>query len=843
MSSRATTILTFLVISAAAGASAGSGAPSRAAGKPRPTGEPTSEPVTGPHAQPQDKDRESASERRAVRGSAVDESLESPELSELRQFEEQTFSRSGGTASVRDTDAPEEAPPELPGRWEGSGDVPEVLRSPERGATPGAGSAASRAPALPDSEWLRSLKLPELPVRWDPTVLHYLEFFRSHPRGHAIMGTWLRRAGRFRGLIEATLDKEGLPKDLLYLAMVESGFDTGARSRVGAGGIWQFMPGAARAYGLEVGYWLDARRDPERSVEAAARYLKDLYVRFGSWHLVFAAYNAGYGAVLQSITRYNTNDYWELCRHEAGLPWESSLYVPKILAAAIVGHNPEAFGFGDLVPDPPFAFERVDVPGGTSLATVARAIAARPEALAALNPQLARDRAPPDRPTYSLRLPVGSRELYAESFERDRAAGGRSGDGDRLDMVTLRFGETLESLARARGTSVRELRRLNGVKDGSELRAGVALLVPRRREASREGGGARDGTAVGPATATAGGEAANVGAGAGAAGSDDDEILVAIPDRVFNYEGRERVFYRTRDADTLEEIGEVFGVRVDDLVEWNNLDATAKIHPRMVLQIFVRKDFDPRNVVLLDPAQVRVVTLGSREFLELEAARRGKKRLVVEARAGDTLAKVGRRYGLTVGDLARINRFSSSTDLQGGQQIVVYSPTGGPLREVARGMAIDPRRQRDGEHDRVAGAKVSTTVSARPASTPAPRPPLAPAPAGAKWTAKGSAQGMNRAEAPTRAKLPSLRQPTERKLAEVRPVPDKPGTSARPKASGGASGSGAAIGGKGPRPGEKPKAPVRKADGSKTDARSRNAPPAAPGAIGSPGKGVSRKPR
>jgi LysM repeat protein len=227
---------------------------------------------------------------------------------------------------------------------------------------------------------------------------------------------------------------------------------------------------------------------------------------------------------------------------------------------------------------------------------------------------------------------------------------------------------------------------------------------------------------------------------------------------------------------------------------------------------------------LLDPAQVRVVTLGSREFLELEAARRGKKRLVVEARAGDTLAKVGRRYGLTVGDLARINRFSSSTDLQGGQQIVVYSPTGGPLREVARGMAIDPRRQRDREHDRVAGAKVSTTVSTRPASTPAPRPP----------------------ETPTRGKLPSLRQPTERKLAEVHAAPRKPGTSVRPKTNAGAAAGVAVVAGagKGGRPGgEKPKAPARKADGSKTDPRSRSAPQAASGTIGSPGKGVSRKPR
>src|SRR4030095_11522717 len=118
--------------------------------------------------------------------------------------------------------------------------------------------------------------------------------------------------------------------------------------------------GAARAYGLEVSYWVDARRDPVQAVEAACRYLKDLYVRFGSWPLVVAAYNAGYGAVLKSITSYNTNDFWELLRHEAGLPWESSIYVPKILAAAIVGTNAAAFGFGDVVADAAYVYEQVE---------------------------------------------------------------------------------------------------------------------------------------------------------------------------------------------------------------------------------------------------------------------------------------------------------------------------------------------------------------------------------------------------------------------------------------------------------------------------------------------------
>ncbi|HXI58126.1 MAG TPA: transglycosylase SLT domain-containing protein, partial [Polyangia bacterium] len=410
---------------------------------------------------------ESASERRAVRGSAVDDGGESAELRELRRFEEQAFPR-GSVVPRPDGEAAggaAAAPASLPGHWGGSGDIPAELRSPE------STQRAVSAPPDPDSEWLRSLKLPDLPVRWDPQVLRYLDYFKNDPKGHLVMGNWLRRSGRFRELFEKTLQAQGLPKDLFYVAMVESGFDTSARSRVGAGGIWQFMPGAARAYGVEVSYWVDARRDPEKSGEAAARYLKDLFVRFGSWPLSLAAYNAGYGAVLRSITRYNSNDFWELCRHEAGLPWESSIYVPKIMAAAIVGHNREAFGFGDVTVDPPFVYETVEAPTGTSLATVARAAGAKLEVIQALNPHLIRDRVPPGRAMAPVRVPPGSSAQYAEALEAAR------GPSDRLDAVVLRFGETIDDVARARRIAPRDLRRINGVKDGGELRAGVTVLV------------------------------------------------------------------------------------------------------------------------------------------------------------------------------------------------------------------------------------------------------------------------------------------------------------------------------------------------------------------------------
>jgi membrane-bound lytic murein transglycosylase D len=638
---------------------------------------------------------ESLSERRAVRGAPVDDASavpESPELREVRRFEEQAFphgaplapAEGDGTDGSGADDTGADVP--LPGHWGGSGDVPPELRTP-------AAPARATAPAAvaPDSDWLRALKLPELPVRWDPLVLRYLDYFKNDPKGRLVMGNWLRRAGRFRALFEKTLERHGLPRDLVYVAMVESGFDTGARSRVGAGGVWQFMPGAARAYGLEVSYWLDARCDPERAAEAAARYLKDLYVRFGSWPLVFAAYNAGYGAVLKSITVYNTNDFWELVRHESGLPWESSIYVPKILAAAIIGTNAEAFGFGELAADPAYAYEVVEAAPGTAFSTIARAAGTRVETLEALNPELVRDRTPPDRGPSRVRVPPGSAVLYAANVEATRAG------ADRTETIVLRFGETLEDVARVRGVAVRELRRLNGVKDSSELRAGTSIVVPKRAPALAKGKvktPARD-----EGDAAADDDAADHGApkpadqGASApASDDDDDVIVAVPDRSFSYEGRERVFYRTREGDALDDIAGAFGVRSDELTEWNNLDASAKLHPHMVLQIFVRKDFDPVGVLLLDPAKVRVVTLGSEEFLELEAARKGRKRLTVTAKAGDTLAKLGRRYGLTPGDLARINRFSYNTELTDGQRIVVYSPTGEPPREVAMGLTPEPRR-------------------------------------------------------------------------------------------------------------------------------------------------------
>ena len=315
-------------------------------------------------------------ERAAVRGCPLDGCARWQD--ELREFELEAFAPGGGPwldGEVRPANGPR-----------GPVQRPSALR--------------------PDQPWLDALELPDLPVVWDRRVIDYLMFYKEDPRGRRLMRAWLERQGRYRDLIVGQLRAARLPEDLLYVALIESSYDPKTTSRVGAGGLWQFMPGLGKVYGLAIDRWVDERNDPVRSTEAAIANWIDLYQRFGDWHLALAAYNAGYGAVLKGIARFNTNDFWALIGYENALPWESSIYVPKALATAIVGHNRKAFGFDDVKESAPEAWDDVQVPVSLPLATVARAAGCTVADVQRLNPQLRRNRTPVGRPMV-LRVPAG----------------------------------------------------------------------------------------------------------------------------------------------------------------------------------------------------------------------------------------------------------------------------------------------------------------------------------------------------------------------------------------------------------------------------------------------------
>ena len=571
---------------------------------------------------------EDAVGRRAIRGSSVETAHESAELLYLRRFDEESFPRAPlfipplsdpGDEAIAPSPAPPHPSAESP---------PEALRSPEAPAVLDAVEADHSA-AIP---WLSGLRLPDMPVRFEPRLIRYLEFYKSDRRGRAIMASWLKRQGRYRALIETALRRYKLPESLLYVCMIESGYDPLDRSSAGASGLWQFMPEGGRIYGLRIDRWVDERRDPEKATEAVVHYFADLHARFGSWHLALAAFNAGYGAVLRAVAKYNTNDYWELSRNEDGLPWETTLYVPKALAAAIVGKNREVFGYADLAIDPPLAFDRVVVPSSTSLAGIAKAAGVTVAELAALNPELKCGRTPPE--SWEARVPSGAGPRFATAWPKSR---------DKIRERVVRFGERIEELARAFGTSSRELRRLNGFEDSAELKGGLTILVP-------------DGRPALPAP------------------PEELVSIVAVPDKDLVVAGRKRLFYRALPGDDLDAIASFFHVSTGDLGRWNSLDGDARLSSKMVLQIWVAPEFDTATVALLDPARVRVVTCGSAEFFDLVEARNGRKRVDYTIRAGDTMKRIGARFSLSEGDLERINRMGRKSDLKAGKTLIVYVP-------------------------------------------------------------------------------------------------------------------------------------------------------------------------
>jgi membrane-bound lytic murein transglycosylase D len=613
--------------------------------------------------------------RRSVAGApSADETsvgAETPELRALREAELELFPPA---APVQGSPWPSELP--FGAASEGA---PRVHAT---GVPPAAVTLPPPPEGAHDRTWLTKLELPDLPVRWDERVVRYLEFFRDDPRGHATFANLYRHSGRWRDVIRRTLRARSLPEDLAFVAMIESGFEPVARSAAGAAGIWQLMPETAKIYGLEVDRWLDQRLGAQPETAAAADFLADLHRRFGSWELALAGYNMGYGGIAAVVRRYNTNDFWSLEHTEGTLPWETTLYVPKILAAAVVSHNLAAFGFGDLVIDAPVEFDEVNVPPGTPLALVAQAAGCTLKDVEALNPELRAARTPPatDADGASAAMPVkvprGKGDAAAHALSTMRAG------QPALDRYVVRFGETLDQIATAHRTTTARLVELNAIAPGEAVRGGTLLLVPHAD--------APPAPAATPATGSA-------------TGSLGGKPGVVVPADEFVYPDRKRVFYRVQVGDTLREIASALHVTVDDLDRWNDVDPSARLQEGMTLQAFVPADADLSRVVVANESDVRVLPIGSEEFFATLERDRGMKRVVVTARAGDTLESIGKRFDVPVRTMERVNRRARTDELRPGESVVIYAPVG-------------------------TSAPASTASANASAGAPAPLTPLPPPP-------------------------------------------------------------------------------------------------------------------
>ncbi|MBM4273079.1 MAG: hypothetical protein FJ134_01240 [Deltaproteobacteria bacterium] len=265
-------------------------------------------------------------------------------------------------------------------------------------------------------KWDHQVKF-DVPIEMNRQVRAYMVYFSTERK--AIFTRYLSRSSRYLPMIKETFQEYGLPDDLAYLALIESGFNNKATSHAAAVGMWQFIRGTAVRYGLTVDSYLDERRDPEKATKAAAKYLLDLYKQFGSWYLAAASYNCGEGRVQRELNQSNHKNFWQLSENQC-LPNETKNYVPQMIAATIIAKNPEKFGFKTVPYLPPLKYEQAKMKDPTSVKAAAAAVNVPVEEIQALNPELLRGVTPPDATNYVLKLPPKSLDLFAKNIELAR---------------------------------------------------------------------------------------------------------------------------------------------------------------------------------------------------------------------------------------------------------------------------------------------------------------------------------------------------------------------------------------------------------------------------------------
>lgn len=307
----------------------------------------------------------------------------------------------------------------------------------------------------------------------DEKVQRYIKRYQGG--GRASFQVMLDRSQIYVPYIKKVFREQGVPEDLAYLPIIESGFHHTALSPVGAHGIWQFMPRTGMIYDLDISWWVDERRDPEKSTLAAAKHLSRLYKNFKSWVLALAAYNAGGGRIGRAIRKHKTNIFWELSQKGA-LARETQYYIPKFIAAVIIAKNPERYGFKINKPAVAFPnYEKVYIDDAADLAMIANAIDDEVHTLKILNPELKQWITPPQTKNYPLRIPIGKRALFEKNF----------GSIPQSERVTfrrhvIRTGETLSHLSAFYNVPIKAIRDINRLKSASHVRVGKTMLIPIR---------------------------------------------------------------------------------------------------------------------------------------------------------------------------------------------------------------------------------------------------------------------------------------------------------------------------------------------------------------------------
>lgn len=391
----------------------------------------------------------------------------------------------------------------------------------------------------------------DMPVVYNEEVKEWMEYFTGAGRRH--FQVYLERKARMEPVIQPKLKEAGMPQDLIYLAMIESGFSTAAKSHAGAVGPWQFIKSTGRLFGLKADWWYDERRDPIKATDAAVEYLGRLYAEFGEWPLACAAYNSGEGRIRKAITRLDTKDFWVIARDRKALRRETKDYVPKMMAAAILSKNAKQFGFRTYEPDH-FLIEHevVKIPRAENLRTIARVAGVGRNDLEELNPELMRCCTPPQKATYEIRVPKGeaARNVIAA------VAAGELGRYADFRRHVIRRGETLSGIASRNGVPIDAILSMNEIRSVRALKPGTELVIPERVGFARPQG----------------------------------RLLASTEGSIRAPKGSKAVVHTVQSGDTLYGISRRFDVSVEQIKRWNSIRRVKSLRPGSRIRLYVRND-------------------------------------------------------------------------------------------------------------------------------------------------------------------------------------------------------------------------------------------------------------
>ncbi len=323
------------------------------------------------------------------------------------------------------------------------------------------------------------------PMIINKEIVHYIHYYQT--AGRKFFKYALSRSERYIPMIKKVFNKLGIPNDLAYLAMIESGFSPTAYSYAGASGMWQFIPSTGRLFGLTTNWWVDERRNPVESTYAAGRYLRDLFNKFGSWYLAAAAYNSGELTIERALSLYPGGNFWTISQNRPYLlPGQTRRYVPKIIAAAIIAKDPENFGFHNIIYKKPIKFKQVNVPFSVNLYALAKCAGISEYTLWHMNQDLLRNATPPNDPGFMLNIPASKYKIFMKNFkhiqkyinQEPQVVNTSYERSENNVYYTVIPGDTLMGIASKYGISLGTLERYNGLNNYSVLRVGERITIP-----------------------------------------------------------------------------------------------------------------------------------------------------------------------------------------------------------------------------------------------------------------------------------------------------------------------------------------------------------------------------